>query len=91
MNDKIGQRVASDLVTLVDSGESKTFPKGAGTIAVDDEGVRAESVIIIENGYLESFLHNRESAFIFDTKPTGNARAYEYGDEPLIRMRNTVP
>jgi len=89
VNDKIGQRVASDLVTLIDSGESKTFPKAAGTIAVDDEGVRAENAVIIENGYLESFLHNRESAFIFDTKPAGNARAYEYDDDPLIRMRNT--
>ena len=89
VKDKIGERVASDLVTLIDSGESKTFPNGAGTIPVDDEGVRAENTLIIENGYLRSFLHNRESAFIFDTKPTGNARAYEYDDDPLIRMRNT--
>lgn len=87
--DKIGQQVASELVTLIDSGESKTSPNGAGTIAVDDEGVGVESVVIIENGYLKSFLHNRESAFVFDTRPTGNARAYEYDDDPLIRMRNT--
>ncbi|HET7147679.1 MAG TPA: TldD/PmbA family protein [Candidatus Nitrosopolaris sp.] len=89
VNDKIGEKVASDLVTIIDSGESKTFPQGAGTIAVDDEGVRAENAVIIENGYLESFLHNRESAFVFDTNSTGNARAYEYDDDPLIRMRNT--
>jgi TldD protein len=89
--DKIGQQVASELVTLVDSGESKTSPNGAGTIAVDDEGVGVESVVIIENGYLKSFLHNRESAFVFETRPAGNARAYEYDDDPLIRMRNTFP
>jgi len=87
--DKIGQQVASELVTLIDSGESKTSPNGAGTIAVDDEGVGVEPVVIIENGYLKSFLHNRESAFVFDTRPAGNARAYEYDDDPLIRMRNT--
>jgi len=87
--DKLGQQVASELVTLIDSGESKTSPNGAGTIAVDDEGVGAESVVIIEDGYLKSFLHNRESAFVFDTRPAGNARAYEYDDDPLIRMRNT--
>jgi TldD protein len=34
-------------------------------------------------------LHNRESAFAFDTPSTGNARAFTYSDEPLIRMRNT--
>ncbi|MGI0037166.1 MAG: TldD/PmbA family protein, partial [Nitrososphaera sp.] len=44
---------------------------------------------IIENGILRSFLHNRESALIFGTTPTGNARAFQYNDEPLIRMRNT--
>ena len=87
--DKLGQQVASELVTLTDSGESKTSPNGAGTIAVDDEGVGVEPVVIIENGYLKSFLHNRESAFVFDTRPAGNARAYEYDDDPLIRMRNT--
>ena len=87
--DKLGQQVASELVTLTDSGESKTSPNGAGTIAVDDEGVVVEPVVIIENGYLKSFLHNRESAFVFDTRPAGNARAYEYDDDPLIRMRNT--
>jgi TldD protein len=49
----------------------------------------AGKTIIIENGILKSFLHNRETALIFDTSPTGNARAFEYNDEPLIRMRNT--
>ncbi|MDP8902824.1 MAG: TldD/PmbA family protein, partial [Thermoproteota archaeon] len=44
---------------------------------------------IIEKGILKSFLHNRESAMIFGTASTGNARAFQYSDEPLIRMRNT--
>src|SRR5207245_9732198 len=75
VKDKLGQQVASELVTLTDSGESKTSPNGAGTIAVDDEGVGVEPVVIIENGYLKSFLHNRESALVFDASPAGNARA----------------
>ena len=49
----------------------------------------AGRTVIIENGILKSFLHNRETALMFDTRPTGNARAFEYNDEPLIRMRNT--
>ena len=84
--DKIGQRVASELVTMFDSG-----PEGnaGGTLLVDDEGVITEKTIIIENGILKSYLHNRESAAKFNAKPTGNARAFEYSDEPIIRMRNT--
>jgi TldD protein len=89
VNDKIGQKVASDLVTLVDSGVQEVAGNAAGTIMVDDEGVVAGRTAIIENGILKSFLHNRESALTFDTASTGNARAFQYNDEPLIRMRNT--
>ena len=89
VKDKIGVRVASDLITLVDSGKSEIAQTAGGTILVDDEGVAAERTAIIENGIMKSFLHNRESALIFGTTSTGNARAFQYNDEPLIRMRNT--
>lgn len=86
---KLGQRVASELVTLCDSGASEYYDGAGGTIAVDDEGVLAGKVTIIRNGVLRSYLHNRESAAKFSVEPTGNARAWEYSDQPLIRMRNT--
>ena len=89
VKDKIGQQVASELVTLVDSGRSEILNNAGGTIIVDDEGVAADRTAIIENGILRSFLHNRESAMTFGTASTGNARAFQYDDEPLIRMRNT--
>lgn len=89
VKDKIGQQVASDLVTLVDSGPSQFRNGAAGTVFVDDEGVVAGRTVIIENGIMKSFLHNRETAAIMSAEPTGNARAYEYDNEPLIRMRNT--
>jgi TldD protein len=89
VRDKIGHKIASELITLVDSGQSNIAANAAGTIPVDDEGVMAGRTAIIENGILKSFLHNRETALIFDAKPTGNARAFEYSDDPLIRMRNT--
>jgi TldD protein len=89
VKDKIGTKVASDLVTLVDSGKSEIASNAGGTIIVDDEGVAAGRTAIIEKGILKSFLHNRESAMIFGTASTGNARAFQYSDEPLIRMRNT--
>ena len=86
---KIGKRVASELVTLCDSGRSEHQPGAGGVVLVDDEGVPAELVKIIENGVLRSYLHNRETAEKFGVAPTGNARAFEYDNEPLIRMRNT--
>ena len=89
VKDKIGSQVASDLITLVDSGRSELGTNAGGTIIVDDEGVAAGRTPIIEKGVLTSYLHNRESAMIFGTASTGNARAFHYSDEPLIRMRNT--
>ncbi|MCI0419232.1 MAG: TldD/PmbA family protein [Acidobacteria bacterium] len=86
---KLGMQVASELVTLVDSGSSEFAENAAGTMIVDDEGVMAGRTAVIEKGVLKSYLHNRESAVTFDTQSTGNARAFLYNDEPLIRMRNT--
>lgn len=86
---KIGQEVASSLVTLCDSGDSEYHPGATGTIAFDDEGVLTQKTKIITEGKLTSYLHNRESAAKFGVSPTGNARAWLYDDEPLIRMRNT--
>jgi TldD protein len=89
VKDKIGTKIASDLVTMVDSGQPDIASNAAGTTVVDDEGVMAGRTVIIEDGILRSFLHNRETALMFNARPTGNARAFEYDDDLLIRMRNT--
>jgi TldD protein len=86
---RIGQRVASELVTLCDSGLSEFHDGAGGSIPVDDEGMITQNTAIIRDGILESYLHNRESAAKYGVAPTGNARAWEYSDQPLIRMRNT--
>lgn len=86
VKDKIGEQVASNLVTMVDDG---TVNGAVGMVPVDDEGVLGERTIIIEQGVLKAYLHSRESAAIFNAKPHGNARAFTYQDEPIIRMTNT--
>ncbi len=86
---RIGERVASELITLCDSGASEYLEGAGGTLAVDDEGVPAGRTQIIRQGVLTSYLHDRESAAEFGVAPTGNARAWEFDVEPLIRMRNT--
>jgi TldD protein len=88
--DRMGEKVASDMVTLVDSGPAVLGGESAGgVVLVDDEGVPTERTVVIENGVLKSYLHDRETAARFGVAPTGNARAWQYDDEPLIRMRNT--
>ena len=59
-------------------------------VYVDDEGVRARDTWLIKNGVLQDFMHNKDSARHFEQRVTGNARAYQFFDEPLIRMRNTA-
>lgn len=86
---KLGQRVASEHVTLCDSGASEFHTGAGGTLAVDDEGVATTRTVLIEQGVLKGYLHDRQSAAHYGVAPTGNARAWEYTDEPLIRMRNT--
>jgi len=86
---KIGTRVGSDLITLCDSGLSEYTDGAGGTLPVDDEGIFTQKTVIIQNGILRSYLHNRETAARFGVAPTGSARAWEYSDVPLIRMRNT--
>lgn len=87
--DKLEQEVASELVTLVDDGVPEREGSPAGTLMVDDEGIVTRKAVIIDQGILRSYLFDRETAASFGFEPTGNARAFEYSDEPLIRMRNT--
>jgi len=86
----MGNKVASELVTMVDFAHTALGEPCPLPVYVDDEGVVAEDATLIENGILKSFMHNRESARHFDAKPQGHARAFTFSDEPLIRMRNTA-
>lgn len=86
---KLGTRVASPLITLCDSGIVSYDANAGGDLLVDDEGIQTQRTVVIKEGILNSYLHNRESAAVFGVEPTGSARAWLYSDEPLIRMRNT--
>ncbi|MGE5676954.1 MAG: TldD/PmbA family protein [Pseudomonadota bacterium] len=82
--------VASPLVTLVDFANTALGSTCPVPIYIDDEGTLAEDAVIIDKGILRNYMHNKDSAMHFNVKPTGNARAFEFYDEPLIRMRNTA-
>lgn len=85
-----GQRVASDLVTLVDLAHHCDGQELMCPVYVDDEGTPAQDVVLIERGVLRHFMHSRETAARLGLAASGNARAYGPDDEPLVRMRNTA-
>jgi TldD protein len=86
----VGKQVASELVTMIDFAHTALGKPCPLPVYVDDEGVVAEDAVLIENGILKSFMHNRETARHFGHKPQGNARGFLFSEEPLIRMRNTA-
>ncbi|UTC68375.1 MULTISPECIES: TldD/PmbA family protein [unclassified Treponema] len=88
--DFMNKEVATPLVTLVDFAYEYNGNLCPVPIWIDDEGVAAKDAVIIKDGILRSYMHNKQSAAIFKVDPTGNARANEFSDEPLVRMRNTA-
>jgi len=67
---KLGERVASDIVTVIDDG---TIPGLFGTSPFDDEGVPSRRTVVIERGVLRNYLLNSYTARKLGMKTTGNA------------------
>jgi TldD protein len=84
--DKIGEMVASPLVTLVDDA---TLPRKFGSFAFDDEGTPAQRTVLIENGVLKSYMTDVLSARKGGLPLTGNGRRESYQHQPVPRMSNT--
>jgi len=83
---RIGQRVASELCTVVDDG---TIPGRRGSLNMDDEGEPSQKTVLIENGVLRCYLEDKLSAEILKTTRTGNGRRESYAHIPMPRMTNT--
>ncbi len=86
LNDKLGRKIASDVVTFYDDG---SIEGAFGSFHYDDEGVPTEKTLLVEDGVVVGLMHNRETAQKLNAEPTGNARAEDFRFEPIIRMRNT--
>ena len=88
--ENLDRKVASELVTLVDFAHHMGGQLCPVPVFIDDEGTTGKDAVIIENGILKTFMNSKEYANHFDMELTGNARAFAFYDEPLVRMRNTA-
>ena len=83
---KLGQRICDSHITIVDDG---TLPYDAGLLRYDDEGTPGQRTVLVEDGILNSYLHDRISARHFGVQSTGNGRRESFRHMPLPRMRST--
>ncbi|GFE57709.1 TldD/PmbA family protein [Geobacter sp. AOG1] len=84
---KIGEQVASSLVTVVDDA---TIPNARGSFSFDDEGTPGERTVLVENGILKGYMYDRLTAMKDGCPSTGNGRRESYQSKPIVRMSNTL-
>ena len=84
--DKMGHKIAENFVTIADDG---TIPGKRGTLNLDDEGNPSAKTVIVNEGILTSYLHDRISAKYYNVTPTGNGRRQDFRNIPIPRMRST--
>ena len=83
---RVGERVASDLCTVVDDG---TLPGRRGSLSIDDEGTPTEQTVLIENCILKGYMQDKLNARLMKVNATGNGRRQSYAYLPMPRMTNT--
>jgi TldD protein len=82
----IGERVASELCTIVDDG---TLVNRRGSLNIDDEGEPTGRTVLIEDGILRGYINDRLNSGLMKTARTGNGRRQSYKHMPMPRMTNT--
>ncbi|HBO83420.1 MAG: peptidase C69 [Deltaproteobacteria bacterium GWC2_42_11] len=85
-SNKIGEKVASDLITVIDDA---TIPNKRGSYFFDDEGTRGQKTVLVENGILKNYMYDRLTAMKDKKQSTGNGRRESYHHRPIPRMTNT--
>lgn len=83
---RIGEKVASDLCTIVDNG---TLEHRRGSLTIDDEGTPTNCTTLIEKGILKGYMQDKRNARLMNTQSTGNGRRESYAHLPMPRMTNT--
>lgn len=84
--DRIGEKVASPLCTVVDDG---TLSGRRGSLNIDDEGTQTQCTVLIEKGILKGYMQDKLNARLMGVASTGNGRRESYAHLPMPRMTNT--
>ncbi|NBR98934.1 MAG: TldD/PmbA family protein [Actinobacteria bacterium] len=84
--DKMGELVASPLVTLIDDG---TMTAEWGAIGIDDEGHPSQRNTLIQDGILTDYMWDYLRARKEGRVQSGNGRRQSYQHLPMVRMTNT--
>ena len=85
-HDQIGNKIGNENITVVDEGN---ISGRRGSLNMDDEGEKTQRNVLIENGKLIKFMHDRLSAKLTKNALTGNGRRENYMFAPMPRMTNT--
>lgn len=83
---RLGERICSPQITIVDDG---TRPGDVGCLRWDDEGTPGQRTVLVKEGVLNSYMHDRISARHYGVQPTGNGRRESFRYAPQPRMRST--
>lgn len=83
---RMGKPIAPAEVTIIDDA---TLPNARGSLNVDDEGNATEKTVLVEEGNLRTYLHDRISARHYGVEPTGSGRRESFRHAVLPRMRST--
>ena len=83
---KLGEKVASNLCTIVDNG---CINQQRGSLNIDDEGTPTQNTTLIEKGILKNYLQDNLNAKLMKEQSTGNARRQSYAYPTIPRMTNT--
>ena len=85
-SDRIGEQVAEPFVTVVDDAR---LPHESGALNFDDEGSETGRNVLVENGTLRSYVHDRSSAGHYGVQPTGSGRRESFRHQPMPRLSCT--
>ncbi|MCE7741484.1 MAG: TldD/PmbA family protein [Candidatus Heimdallarchaeota archaeon] len=86
LSDRVGEQLGSDHVSIYDEGITEY---GGYYLPYDDQGIKTGKTVLLEDGILKGYLHNRGTAKKMNAEMTGNSRAINFLFNPIVRMKNT--
>ncbi|HTZ19227.1 MAG TPA: TldD/PmbA family protein [Dissulfurispiraceae bacterium] len=83
---KVGQRIASSLITVVDDA---TLHNKRGSFSFDDEGTPSKRNVLVKDGILMGYMYDKYTAAADGVESSGNGRRESFENKPIPRMTNT--